>query len=386
MSDYSAEEYYEDEELFSIQQEELPDDTEPEDDFCMESFDFFNNLEIPLDMTEDPYDEDESSEPGCAEEEDDEDALERELAKTLWDLRNKDVVSTISEYRRLRRKHDPMLNPHYFEKYGDMPVEDLLLYYHSDDVAPDERTWLREQIYLAVFFLLPYAVRKGYSMRAQIFSDAMQNMSVAVLQAIEMFKPGLGYKFSNYLIGYFRGGITKTVRESVVVSSAPGKKKTFSDGSAYEGSEPDSVLKSAAQARKTLADECRRDDEKEDDDCTYENTWYRYARQSGVPPVMPDGDTPVGDPDSMDYKVHNNQLVEWLEEALSREAGVLTEDEARVIILHYGLFGNRPHIYPEIAEIRKAEGRGCACSRISQINTHAISKLRKWFEDRNIEE
>ena len=380
MPDFHADEFYEDEEIFSIPQEELPVAAETEDDFCEESFDFFNDLEIPLDMPEDPYDEGEEPEPGVAEEEDDEDALERELAKTLWDLRNKDVVSTISEYRRLRRKHDQLLNPYYFEKYGDMTVEDLLLYYHSGDVPADERAWLREQIYLAVFFLLPYAVRKGYSMRAQIFSDAMQNMSVAVLQAIEMFKPGLGYKFSNYLIGYFRGGITKTVRESVVVSSAPAKKKTDDAG------EQNSVVKSASQARKKLIGEGRGDDETEGDENEYENTWYRYARQSGVPPVMPDGDTPVGDPDSMDYKVHNNQLVEWLEEALSREAGVLTEDEARVIILHYGLFGNRPHIYPEIAEIRKAEGRGCACSRISQINTHAIAKLRKWFEERNIEE
>lgn len=380
MPDFHADEFYEDEEIFSIPQEELPVAAETEDDFCEESFDFFNDLEIPLDMPEDPYDDGEEPEPGVAEEEDDEDALERELAKTLWDLRNKDVVSTISEYRRLRRKHDPLLNPYYFEKYGDMTVEDLLLYYHSGDVPADERAWLREQIYLAVFFLLPYAVRKGYSMRAQIFSDAMQNMSVAVLQAIEMFKPGLGYKFSNYLIGYFRGGITKTVRESVVVSSAPAKKKTD------DASEQNSVVKSASQARKKLIGEGRGDDETEGDENEYENTWYRYARQSGVPPVMPDGDTPVGDPDSMDYKVHNNQLVEWLEEALSREAGVLTEDEARVIILHYGLFGNRPHIYPEIAEIRKAEGRGCACSRISQINTHAIAKLRKWFEERNIEE
>lgn len=380
MPDYPTDEFYEDEELFSLPQEELPVTAETEDDFCTESFDFFNDLEIPLDMPEDPYEEGDEPEPGVAEEEDDEDALERELAKTLWDLRNKDVVSTISEYRRLRKKHDPLLNPYYFEKYGDMTVEDLLLYYHSGDVAADERAWLREQIYLAVFFLLPYAVRKGYSMRAQIFSDAMQNMSVAVLQAIEMFKPGLGYKFSNYLIGYFRGGITKTVRESVVVSSSPAKKKT------PDSTDPSSVVKSAAQARKKLVEEGRGDDETEGDENEYENTWYRYARQSGVPPVMPDGDTPVGDPDSMDYKVHNNQLVEWLEEALSREAGVLTEDEARVIILHYGLFGNRPHIYPEIAEIRKAEGRGCACSRISQINTHAIAKLRKWFEDRDIEE
>lgn len=370
MSDFQCEQYYDEEEVFSAVPGETQEDIDAPEDYGMEPFEYFEELGEFLEKELDSFSEEiEYSENPCedsfaiiahAEEHDNEEALERELARTLWDLRHKDVVSTISEYRMLRKKHDPILFAEYHEKYGEMSVEDLLLYYHSGILEPQEKAWVREQIYLYVFFLLPYAVRKGYSMRAQIFSDAMQNMSVAVLQAIEMYKPGLGYKFSNYLIGYFRGGITKTVRESVVVTAAPARKKLI-------GSE-------------------EQEEEKDPADVEYENTWYRYTKQTGVPPVMPDGDTPVGDQDSMDLKVHNTQLVDWLEEALSREAGVLTDDEARVIILHYGLFGNRPHIYPEIAEIRKAEGRGCACSRISQINTHAIQKLRKWFEERNIEE
>ena len=89
--------------------------------------------------------------------------------------------------------------------------------------------------------------------------------------------------------------------------------------------------------------------------------------------------------EDIDERIHQSQLVEWLEEALDKESGILTDEERFIIIHHYGLFNTKPMIYSEIAEIRKQKGKGCACSRISQINSSAIRKIRKFFEENSVE-
>jgi len=106
---------------------------------------------------------------------------------------------------------------------------------------------------------------------------------------------------------------------------------------------------------------------------------YRSSGQSNVYTTC----TPSEDFDEI---VHNIQLVEWLEDSISKECGLLNDDERRVLILHYGLFGTQPQPYKEIAKLRRAEGRGFACSRLSQISTQAKKKLSAYFAEIGLEE
>ena len=54
---------------------------------------------------------------------------------------------------------------------------------------------------------------------------------------------------------------------------------------------------------------------------------------------------------------------------------VLTEQERRVVVLRYGLSGNRPHRQREVADIT-----GISRSYVSRIEKKALSKLRKALE------
>ncbi len=78
--------------------------------------------------------------------------------------------------------------------------------------------------------------------------------------------------------------------------------------------------------------------------------------------------------------------MEWLEEALSKEAELCSEDARIIILSYYGLFGTEPIPYRVISEIRKNLGLSSSLSRISQIHAKTIEKFRQFFQDRNIEE
>jgi RNA polymerase sigma factor (sigma-70 family) len=181
----------------------------------------------------------------------------------------------------------------------------------------------------------------------------MQNMSFTVLQAIDTFDPTKNFKFVNYLVGYFKSAISKTFRDTNVVSVPTGRRK---------------ILKEMQQSIRTepLGDA--------EEILSYTGVEYMENGTAGMPNF------------DFDEDLHNKQLIEWLEEALSSEADVVTSDERRVLVLHYGLFGHDRLPYHDIAKLRAAEGRGCAYSRLSQIHTKAVKKLQRFFSDRGIDE
>lgn len=320
----------------------------------------------------------EMSDPDASADEQDQENTEKVLAVTLAALRSRDVVSAISEYSQLKKRYDPKLYPEYTAKYAGMTAEELLEHYLDPGIDQREKKWLREQIYLFMFFLLPYAVHKKYTMRSAMFSDAMQNLSVIVLQAMDLFKPGNGWKFSDYLIGYFRGGIARTFKDSTVVDTYSARKRALEQLKKEREEaglpEPEEVIPKESYGTISF-------DSLEADACLDDYTRQKYSILRSVENIVS-----VGDVNAMDHTIHSQELKDWLEEGLSEASGVLTRDEARVLIMYYGLYGNREHIYSEIAEIRRQEGLGFACSRISQIKTKAIEKLRAWFEANGIRE
>lgn len=260
------------------------------------------------------------------------------------------VVHSITVYNRLRKKQ--RFNTELVSQYGKFSTEALLKEYHNNKKL-DKKTkaWLKEEIFLKVFFLLPYALKKSYHVSICNFDDAIQNMASSVLVAIEMFNPNLNYTFVNYLVAYIKSGAAKTFRDMNLVVVPPSKRKEL----------------------------------KENDEEACLPGYYSYDdgyRSSGQSNVY----TTCTPSEDFDEIVHNIQLVEWLEDSISKECGLLNDDERRVLILHYGLFGTQPQPYKEIAKLRRAEGRGFACSRLSQISTQAKKKLSAYFAEIGLEE
>ena len=242
-----------------------------------------------------------------------------------------DAVSSVTAYKKAHEKTA------LYKKYQNRTVDELLFIYHCDaDLTDEEKDQLREVLFMKVFFLIPYVMKSNYCIDQNNFDDSIQNTSLSVLQAIEAFKPELGFKFVNYLAGYFKSGVSKTFKDSNVVSIPPDLKKMLKNELAvYTGVE---------------YTENTHLDQDEDTDC----------------------------------HLHNIDLVQRLEDAISKEADVLTEDERNVLVKKYGLFGSKKMSYKDISAERAAEGKGSAYSRITQIHAKAIKKLAKYFEDLGI--
>ena len=304
---------------------------------------------------------------------------------------SKDSVSSVSVYKKIRERHNR------YPEYKDMHVDKILYLYHIEETDKKKREWLRDEIFLRVYFLIPYTIKKHYFMSADLFNDASQNMAVSILQAIEAFQPGIGFSFTNYLVGYFRGAIAQSFRETNIVSIPSARRKMLRSVTEYQGRTAHHEAVSISEIDNTgIYNEC--DTEAESD--AGEPKAVDVEMQEGVGAALynaPTTATLFDDNASchtqrnsrnidFDEKLHKQQLVEFLEDALSSEAGVLSDDECRVIILHNGLFGHEEMVYRDIAKLRKAEGKGCAPSRISQIHTSALSKLREHFQRVNLEE
>lgn len=177
----------------------------------------------------------------------------------------------------------------------------------------------------------------------------MQNYSLYYLIALKNYNPDSGYPFTHYLVGYLRGAGTKTWRSTGVVT-VPSRKPVQMD--------------------ERLGGQESVDDE---------SSFSKQKRPSEIPPdISVDNISPELPPEDI-YVIHMprecgenlidcledvqardraheevylRELCDWLADALSREAGILTESERQVLILHYGLFGSPPHRYSEISALR----------------------------------
>jgi len=267
------------------------------------------------------------------------------------EVRSVDSVSSVSIHNQARKKHE--VRKDLAAMYENAPVEKLLLDYHCGNKDKDTRKWLRDEVFFRTYFLIPHSIKESYPIASHIFNDAMQNMSFAMLQAIEKFDPTKGYTFVNYLAGYFKGAIARTFRDTNVISVPTGRRKLLKERQKYIRTESFSS-----------SDEIR----------TYNGVEYTENGSIGMLEI------------DFDEDLHNKQLIEWLEEALSAEAQVVTSDERRVLVLRYGLFGHPKEPYRDIAKLRQQDGLGCAFSRLSQIHAKSVGKLKKYFEDRDIDE
>ena len=242
-----------------------------------------------------------------------------------------DAVSTVSAYKAA------MQNTAIYKKYENRAVDELLYDYHCTDLTQQEKDEIKNIIFLKTFFLIPHMIKSNYYVNQNNFDDSVQNTCLSVLQAIEAFNPKLGFKFVNYLAGYFKSGISKTFKDANVVTLPPGyKKDPNQEVAVYLGVE--------------------------------------YTENS------------LASDDDADKYLHNIDLVQRLEDAISKEADVLTEDERNILIKKYGLFGHKRMSYREISAERASEHKGSAYSRITQIHSKAVKKLATYFQDFDIEE
>lgn len=297
-----------------------------EDDLNLES------SEVDDENIEDEEDVDNSSE--------DEETITEERQRVTDSI---NAVSTHLHVIRKRREKKLEDNP-----YEGKSNEDLLDIFHNmsdEEKLSPEGQRLKEEIFYKAFFLVPRVMKANYHVPSSLINDTAQNMSIAVLRTIDNYNPSFGIPLKGYITKYLKSAASQTFRESGVVTLPPGRKKS----KRYNAACPPNEI-----------------------------TFMSGLEYS--PNIH-------GDLDSPDFceLIHLRELREILIDAISPEAGVLNADEREVVILRYGLMGMERLPYQDISKIRKAQQKGETCSRISQIHTSALKKLRAYFRECGID-
>lgn len=271
------------------------------------------------------------------------------------DFKYRDAVSSTSFYNQVRNERNK--TSELSQKYKNKAVEELLMEYQNENTDPNLKKWLKEEVFFRIFFLIPFVIKKSnYQLSSTIFNDCVQNISLTVFKAIDKFDPTRGFPLVNYLAGYFKGAISKTFRDANIISVPSNKRKELCD---------------APYNIKLESIGC---DINYSSNCACVSREYVDNESIGAPEV------------NFEEKVHNIQLKEWLEDILSSEANVLTDDERMILLHHYGVFGAEKKSYKYLAKMRELEGRGHTHCRISQIRAKALEKIKAYFDKCGIEQ
>ena len=291
------------------------------------------------------------------------------------------VLRLVNQFKTARQNNFGDRHREYQIRFSGKTIEELIQKYKDNETPLLLREWLKDEIFLKIFFLFPYILRRKYNMRSDLFDEALQNYSLYYLIALKNYNPDSGYPFTHYLVGYLRGAGTKTWRSTGVVT-VPSRKPVQMDERLGGQESVDDESSISKQKRPSEMPP----------DISVDNISPELPPEDIYVIHMPrecgenliDCLEDVQARDRAHEEVYLRELCDWLADALSREAGILTESERQVLILHYGLFGSPPHRYSEISALRRAAGLSCARSRISQLHSSGIQKIKNYFRQNGI--